>query len=71
LLVQNNVFSNITDPLYTVDTGFAVATGNDYGGGADTAPVGNLTTVPYAYSLDATTAVVANVLASAGATLGF
>ncbi|KAG9007936.1 hypothetical protein FRB93_006955 [Tulasnella sp. JGI-2019a] len=71
LLVQNNVFSNITDPLYTVDTGFAVATGNDYGGGADTAPVGNLTTVPYAYSLDATTAVAANVLASAGATLGF
>lgn len=44
LLVQNNVFSNISKPLYDTDEGYAVAQGNDFGGESNTAPyVFNLT----------------------------
>lgn len=71
LLIQNNVFSGISKPVYSTDAGYAVAQGNDLGGGSNTAPTGTLTTVPYSYSLDAVTAVKANVLAGAGANLGF
>lgn len=71
LLVQNNVFSGVGKPLYATDAGFAVASGNDFGEGSDTAPTGTLTTPPYSYSLDPTSAVQANVVAAAGATLNF
>lgn len=39
LLVENNVFTGVDKPLYATDEGFAVATGNDFGGGSNTAPV--------------------------------
>ncbi|KAG9028970.1 hypothetical protein FRB95_005838 [Tulasnella sp. JGI-2019a] len=71
LLIQNNVFSGIDKPIYATDVGYAVAQGNDLGGGTNTAPVGTLTTVPYSYTLDAVTAVKANVVGVAGATLAF
>ncbi|KAG9033647.1 hypothetical protein FRB95_014535 [Tulasnella sp. JGI-2019a] len=71
LLIQNNVFSGISKPIYATNVGYAVAQGNDLGGGSNTAPVGTLTTVPYSYSLDAVTAVKANVVGVAGATLAF
>ena len=71
LLVENNVWLNTTNPLYATDVGYAVARGNDFGSGNDTAPVGTLTSVPYTYSLLAASAVRAAVLATAGATLSF
>ncbi|KAL7274781.1 hypothetical protein RUND412_002301 [Rhizina undulata] len=73
LLVENNVFVNVTDPIYSTDAGYVVATGNDLGNGENTALVGNYTSdlVPYSYTLDAVTAVEANVVGSAGATISF
>lgn len=38
LLVQSNVFSNVSKPLYDTDEGYAVAQGNDFGGETNTAP---------------------------------
>lgn len=71
LLVQNNVFSGVDKPIYDTDTGYAVATGNDYGGESDTAPTGTFTSPPYSYSLISTSSVASSVKASAGATLSF
>ncbi|PPQ68287.1 hypothetical protein CVT24_005103, partial [Panaeolus cyanescens] len=51
VLVENNVFSNVGKPLYSIDTGYAVARGNDFGGKSNTAPAGNLNSVPYGYNL--------------------
>jgi hypothetical protein len=36
LLVENNVWTGTDKPLYSTDAGFAVATGNDFGGAANT-----------------------------------
>ncbi|KAJ3875247.1 pectate lyase [Lentinula edodes] len=71
LLVENNVWTGTDKPLYDTDDGFAVATGNDFGGASNTAPVGNFTTAPYAYTLIATADVRASVVSSAGQTLAF
>jgi pectate lyase len=35
-LVENNVWTGTDKPLYSTDGGFAVATGNDFGGAANT-----------------------------------
>ncbi|TGO60579.1 hypothetical protein BCON_0034g00150 [Botryotinia convoluta] len=74
ILVQSNVFKNVSEPiaaLYSDDTGYANAFDNDLGGYANTAPVGTLTTtsLPYSYSLLGSGNVVAAVVGSAGATL--
>ncbi|KAF5874944.1 putative pectate lyase a protein [Botrytis fragariae] len=74
LLVQSNVFKNVSEPiaaLYSDDTGYANAFDNNLGGYANTAPVGTLTTtsLPYSYSLLGSANVVAAVVGSAGATL--
>ncbi|KAM0135009.1 hypothetical protein ACHAP3_005099 [Botrytis cinerea] len=74
ILVQSNVFKNVSEPiaaLYSDDTGYANAFDNDLGGYANTAPVGTLTTtsLPYSYSLLGSGSVVAAVVGSAGATL--
>lgn len=71
LLVQNNVFSGVGKPLYSTDGGYAVSSGNDFGGESDTAPTGTLTSVPYSYVLDPTANVVGIVVAAAGATLNY
>ncbi|KAG8762324.1 hypothetical protein FRC11_009849 [Ceratobasidium sp. 423] len=70
LLVENNVFSNIKKPLYSTDSGYAVANGNDFGDGENTAEAGTFTTAPYDYDLIDASKVV-DVVSSAGATLSF
>lgn len=37
LLVQNNVFVGVKKPLYSTDSGYANASGNDFGGVNSTA----------------------------------
>ena len=37
LLVENNVFESVGKPLYSTDSGFANASGNDFGGASSTA----------------------------------
>jgi len=70
LLVQNNVFSGIKKPLYSTLDGLANSSGNDFGGGTDTAATCSVT-VPYTYSLTSTSTVASNVKANAGAKLTF
>ncbi|TDL17664.1 polysaccharide lyase family 1 protein, partial [Rickenella mellea] len=71
MLIENNVWSNSSSPIYQTDTGYAVATGNDFGGGANTAPLGTFTKAPYSYTLLPTSSVRSSVVGSAGATLSF
>lgn len=71
LLVQNNVWTGAKKPLYSTDSGFAVAEGNDFGGGTNSAPAGTFSSAPYSTSLIATANVRASVVGSAGATLSF
>ncbi|KAG6915671.1 hypothetical protein DXG01_010501 [Tephrocybe rancida] len=71
LLVENNVWTGTTKPLYATDEGFAVANGNDFGGASNTAPVGTFTKAPYSYTLIATSSVRSSVVAGAGQTLTF
>ncbi|KAG8718019.1 hypothetical protein FRC09_013293 [Ceratobasidium sp. 395] len=70
LLVENNVWEGVSKPLYSTDGGFAVARGNLFGSGSNTAKAGTFSTAPYAYTLlDA--GAVKSTVTSAGATLSF
>ncbi|ESK92440.1 pectate lyase a [Moniliophthora roreri MCA 2997] len=69
LLVENDVCVSPKKSLYSTDEGCAVATGNDFGGGENTAPEGTFTFPPYEYSLLDTSEVVSSVTAEAGANL--
>ncbi|CAK5283397.1 unnamed protein product [Mycena citricolor] len=72
MLVQNNVFVNITNAIKSTDGGFAVATGNDFGGATNTAPTGSFTSPPYsAFSLLPVSSVKSTVSGGAGQTLSF
>lgn len=72
LLVENNVWSaGTTKPLYSTSSGYAVARGNDFGGGSNTAPTGTFTQAPYSYNLIATASVRSTVVGQTGATLSF
>ncbi|KAF2471407.1 pectin lyase-like protein [Lindgomyces ingoldianus] len=72
VLVQNNVFVNSKKPLYSTDDGYAVASGNDFGGASNEALAGTLNTAPYTVpTLLAASAVKDAVVGSAGATLSF
>jgi pectate lyase len=72
LLVENNVWSGDNKkPIYSTDGGFAVATGNDFGGGTNSAPTGSFTSAPYSYSKLAASAVRSAVVGTAGQTLAF
>ncbi|CCX16227.1 putative pectate lyase A [Pyronema domesticum] len=71
LLVENNVFSGSKKPLYSTDKGYAVATGNDFGGESNTALAGTLTKAPYTYTKIDAAKVKAAVVGTAGATLSF
>lgn len=71
VLVESNVFTDVKKPLYSVDNdGFAVANDNNFGGGKNEAPAGNVA-VPYEYSLLGSGNVKAAVVGNAGATLTF
>ncbi|KAK0223645.1 pectate lyase [Armillaria fumosa] len=72
LLVENNVWTGTDKPLYSTDEGYAVATGNDFGGAENsTSPVSRFISIPTSYSLIATASVRATVEANAGQTLTF
>ncbi|KAJ7196948.1 pectate lyase [Mycena pura] len=71
LLVENNVWTGTDKPLYSTDGGFAVATGNDFGGASNTAPAGTFANPPYSYTKLAASAVRAAVVSTAGQTLSF
>ncbi len=70
-LVQNNVFVNVKLPVWTTEDsdedGFAVISGNDFGGEAPViTQTGTFTTPPYSFPLGATADVSALVRAGAG-----
>lgn len=71
VLVQSNVWEGCKNALFSTDGGFAVQSGNDFGGAADTAPVGTIKSVPYSYALLGSANVKAAVVGSAGNTLSF
>ncbi|CAK5267853.1 unnamed protein product [Mycena citricolor] len=71
MLIQNNVFINTSLAIESTDAGFAVATGNDFGGATNTAPVGTFTSPPYSFTLLDTASVKAAVVGTAGQTLSF
>ncbi|KAJ7057618.1 pectin lyase-like protein [Mycena amicta] len=68
-LIEDNQFTNVVDPIETtLNGGFAVQRGNVYTNTTlGTLAAGNLTTVPYTYTLDAATTVASIVVANAGA----
>ncbi|KAF8320456.1 pectin lyase-like protein, partial [Clavulina sp. PMI_390] len=71
LLIQNNVFQNVSKAIYATDTGYATVSGNDLGGSTDTATAGTAPTIPYSYTLDSISGLPAAVVAAAGPNLGF
>lgn len=71
MLVESNTFVGSSKPLYSTDGGYAVESGNDFGGKENTAPSGTLTTVPYAYEKLVSGSVKADVVGVAGNTLSF
>ncbi|KDN43752.1 hypothetical protein RSAG8_05942, partial [Rhizoctonia solani AG-8 WAC10335] len=70
LLVENNVWEHVENPLYA-NNGFAVARGNDLGGVSNDVPTCSFTKAPYNYTLLKTDEVKSAVSDSAGATLDF
>ncbi|KAF3194575.1 hypothetical protein TWF225_007102 [Orbilia oligospora] len=72
VLVEGNYFVDASKPIFGAD-GYAVARGNGYADSTNhnTAPLGNLTAVPYQYSLLGSVNVVGAVVGEAGATLAF
>ncbi|TVY47139.1 putative pectate lyase A [Lachnellula occidentalis] len=71
VLVESNVFVDSKKPLYSTDSGYAVASGNDFGTGSNEALAGTLTSVPYSYSKLGSGSVKAAVVGTAGNTLSF
>ncbi len=71
VLVQNNVFRNVSIPIETTESspvdGFVNESGNDFGGGTNLiTQTGTFTTPPYAFTLDPTASVVSIVTGGAG-----
>jgi pectate lyase len=71
VLVENNVFYSSHKPLFSTDSGYAVATGNDFGGASNEALAGSLTSVPYNYSLSSISSLKSAIPSTAGAALYF
>ena len=71
MLVESNTWVGSKKPLYSTDAGYAVSVDNDFGGQANTALAGTLTSVPYSYSKLGSGNVKAAVVGSAGNTLSF
>ncbi|KAF9693874.1 hypothetical protein EKO04_008510 [Ascochyta lentis] len=68
LLIESSVFENTNDCIIAKN-GYAVVRDVDLGIGTNEAPVGTLTSVPYAYTLLGSAKVKAAVVGVAGATL--
>ncbi|KAG8716274.1 hypothetical protein FRC09_015917 [Ceratobasidium sp. 395] len=71
LLVQNNVFEKVGQPLYSTDNGYANQSGNDFGGASNTALTTSWNSVGYPYSLTPTSSVKSFVNSNSGAILSF
>jgi pectate lyase len=72
VLVENNVWSGASKPLYSVDsTGGAISKGNDFGGATASLTTGGLTSVPYTYTAVDIAGAAAGIKAGAGNTLSF
>lgn len=72
VLVENNVWSGASKPLYSVDsTGGVTSKGNDFGGATATLTTGGLTTVPYTYTAVDIAGAAAGIKAGAGNSLSF
>ncbi|PQE16596.1 putative pectate lyase A protein [Rutstroemia sp. NJR-2017a BBW] len=72
-LVEGNVFVSSKKPLYSTDAGYAVASGNDFGGASNEAKAGTMSasSMPYKYTALKSSAVKAAVVGTAGVTLKF
>lgn len=70
-MVQNNVFVNTDEPMFTMGGGYAVAEGNDFNGKVPDVPEGTFDTAPYKCSVASLDSVRSEVPSSAGATLSF
>ncbi|KAI7701582.1 polysaccharide lyase family 1 protein [Hortaea werneckii] len=71
-LVESTVFTNLDDAIESVDSdedGYAVTNDVDLGEGKNSAPEGDMTSVPYEYSLLGSENVKSAVTSSAGNTL--
>jgi pectate lyase len=71
MLVQNNVFVNVSTPIETTGDsdvdGFVNQSGNDFGGGTNAiTQTGSFTTPPYTFHLDAMSTVASAVPTGAG-----
>ena len=67
VLVENNVYSNVNNPLSPDANGDMLARGNLFQTTRGTTTANGVGfTPPYAYSLDATAALAATVMAQAG-----
>ncbi|KAG0161410.1 hypothetical protein PDIDSM_8944 [Penicillium digitatum] len=71
LLVESNTFVGSKKPLYSTNSGYAVANDNDFGSGKNVAAAGTLKSVPYGYNLLGSAKVKAAVVGTAGQTLVF
>lgn len=71
VLVESNVFSGVSKPLYSTDAGYAVANDNDFGGKSNTALAGTLKSVPYSYTLLGSGAVKSAIAGKVGNNLSF
>ncbi|KAK0715095.1 polysaccharide lyase family 1 protein [Lasiosphaeris hirsuta] len=76
VLVENNVFKNVTNPITSVDSpevGYAISINNDLGSGANRAPNGTLlaSSIPYQYSLISPLTINTTIPGEAGAILTF
>lgn len=74
LLVQNSVFEDVDDPIYSTDSGYAVVENVEYiDSGTNEALAGTLSAsdLPYSFTLMDVDSVKSSVLADAGQTLSF
>ena len=72
VLVENNVFVNTREPVFSdfsAAPGFAVVRNNDLGGAQVYTETGNFTQPSYSYTLDSLDTVRSQVPSEAGATL--
>ncbi|KAJ5179086.1 hypothetical protein N7492_002296, partial [Penicillium capsulatum] len=71
VLIESNAFVGSKEPLYSTDSGYAVANGNDFGDGSNSALAGTLKSAPYSYTLLCSVKVQSAVVGTAGQTLTF
>ena len=71
LLVESNQWVNGKKALYSTNNGYAVESGNDFGGAKNIALKGTFTKAPYVYTNVGSSNVKSHVVGNAGVTLTF